>query len=166
MNTNLRSPNGLTAALANAVFAAGTTSTYSTTNSTECVINGKFATALTAQTNTASPTTDVNTGDAFVTLTDNQISVFVWGVNAAGAVKVAQGSVEDTQAGVTTTPGSIIRGPQFPSLPDDFCPCAYTLIQTAPSASDWTFGSSSWSATGITDTWVNIATLPDRPQTA
>ena len=166
MNTPLRSPAGLTASHANAVFAAGTTSTYSTTNSTACTIGGKWATALTAQTNTASPTTDANTGSAFVTLTDNQISVFVWGVKADGSVAVAQGTVEDTAVGVTTTPGAVINPPQFPSLPDDFCPCAYTLIQTAPSASDWTFGSSSWGATGITDTWVNIATLPDRPQTS
>lgn len=150
----------------NAVFAAGTTSTYSTTNSTACVINGKWATALTAQTNTASPTTDVNTGAAFRALADDQITVFVWGVNAAGTIKVAQGSIEDTEVGVTTTPGAIIRGPQFPTLPDDFCPCAYTLIQTAPSASAWTFGSSAWDATGVTDTWKNISVLPDRPQVA
>lgn len=166
MNTLLRSPAGLTASMVNAVFAAGTTSTYSTTNGTECVIGGKWATSLSAQTNTASPTTDAVTGSAFVTLTDNQISVFVWGVNAAGSVQVAQGTVENTAVGVTTTPGAVINPPQFPSLPDDFCPCAYTLIQTAPSASDWTFGSSSWSATGVTDTWVNIASLPDRPQSS
>lgn len=155
---------GATYSAVNAVLAAGTTSTYSTTNTTECVIRGKWGTTLAAQTNTASPTTDVNTGAAFTALTDNQISVFVWGVNAAGAIKVAQGSIEDTEVGVTTTPGSIITYPQFPTLPDDFCPIGYTLIQTAPSASDFTFGSSSWDATGITDTWVNIATLPDRPQ--
>lgn len=155
-----------TRSMANAVFAAGTTSTYSTTNSTECVINGKWATALSAQTNTASPTTDVNTGAAFVDLTDNQICAFVWGVNAAGAVKVAQGPIVDTAPGVTTTPGDVTVAPQFPALPDDFCPCAYTLIQTAPSAADFTFGSSSWGATGITDTWVNVSTLPSRPQTS
>lgn len=157
---------GLTLSVANAVIAAGTTSTYSTTNSTAGFINGKWATVLTAQTNTASPTTDVNDGAAFTALADDQITVFVWGVNAAGAIKVAQGTIEDTEVGVTTTPGSIITAPQFPALPDDFFVLGYTLIQTAPSASAWTFGSSNWDATGVTDTWVNCAVLPDRPQTS
>jgi len=158
-------PAVTTMSVAAAVFAAGTTSTYSTTNSTACIIDGKWATALTAQTNTASPTTDVNTGAAFVALNDNEICAFVWGVNAAGAVKVAQGPIVSTAPGVTTTPGDVPVAPQFPSLPDDFCPCAYTLIQTAPSASAWTFGSSSWAATGVTDTWADIAVIPSRPQT-
>lgn len=155
---------GSTLSTANAVFAAGTTTTYSTTNATAGFINGKWATALAAQTNAASPTTDVNTGAAFGKLTDNQISVFVWGTDAAGAIKVAQGSIENTEVGVTTTPGSVLTAPQFPSLPDDFLVHAYTLVQTAPSASDWTFGSSNWTATGITTTWVNCAVLPARPQ--
>ena len=155
---------GMTMSTANAVFAPGTTSTYSTTNSTAGFINGKWATALTAQTNTASPTTDVNTSAAFTALADDQISVFVWGTNAAGEVKVAQGGIVNTDVGVTTTPGSVITAPQFPSLPDDFLVHAYTLVQTAPSAAAWTFGSSQWGATGITDTWVNCAVLPARPQ--
>ena len=155
-----------TMSVADAVFAAGTTSTYSTTNATECIINGKWATALSAQTNTASPTTDANTGAAFVALNDNEICAFVWGVNAAGSVQVAQGPIVSTAPGVTTTPGDVPVAPQFPALPDDFCPCAYTLIQTAPSAAAWTFASGSWAAPGITDTWVNVAVLPSRPQTS
>lgn len=163
---NLHQPNALTMSVANAVVAAGTTSTYSTSNTTECIFKGKWGTTLTAQTNTASPTTDANTGAAFVALTDNQVSVFVWGVTAAGAIAVCQGTVQDTATGVTTTPGTIHTAPQFPKLPDDFCPLAYTLIQTAPSAATWTFGSGEWAATGITDTWVNVSVLPDRPQIA
>ena len=93
---------GMTMSTANAVFAPGTTSTYSTTNSTAGFINGKWATALTAQTNTASPTTDVNTSAAFTALADDQISVFVWGTNAAGEVKVAQGGIVNT---ATDKPG-------------------------------------------------------------
>jgi hypothetical protein len=148
----------------NAGLAAGTTSTYTTTATTAHVINGAFGTTLAAQTNTATPTTDVNTGAAFVALTDNQASVFVFGVTAAGAIAVAQGSVEDTQVGVTTTAGDFIVYPQFPSLPDDFCPIGYCTIRTAPSAATWTFGSSEWAATGITDTFKNVYTLPNRPQ--
>lgn len=156
--------NRVTVNTTNAGLAAGTTSTYTTTATTAHVINGAFGTTLAAQTNTATPTTDVNTGAAFVAQTDNQASVYVFGVNAAGAIKVAQGSVEDTQVGVTTTAGDFINYPQFPSLPDDFCPIGYCTIRTAPSAATWTFGSSNWDATGITATFKNVYTLPNRPQ--
>lgn len=166
MNSN-RNPRGMTINLVNAGFVAGTTSTYTTTATTECVINGKFATGLSAQTNTASPTTDAATGAAFVALTDNQATVLVWGVNAAGEIQLAQGTIVPTETGITTTAGAFRDVPQFPRLPDDFCPTAYCLVRTAPSASDWTPGTSSWAATGVTtSTFQNISTLPDRPQTA
>jgi hypothetical protein len=155
---------GVTANLSDAGLAAGTTTTYVTTATTAHVIDGNFGTTLAAQTNTASPTTDVNTSAAFTVLTDNQACVFVWGVNAAGAIKVAQGTIEDTEVGVTTTAGSFRDLPQFPSMPNDFCPIGYTVVRTAPSASDWTFGSSNWTATGITATFKNVCTLPARPQ--
>ena len=124
-----------TYALVNAVFAEGTTSTYSTTNSTANVINGKFATALTAQTNTATPTTDAATGAAFVAQTDNTACCYVFGTNLAGEIKVCQGPIVPTEVGVTTTAGAFINPPPFPNLPDDFCPNAYIVVRTAPSAS-------------------------------
>lgn len=165
MNNSL-DMRGVTLNTTNAVLAAGTTSTYSTTNTTACIIQGKWGTTLAAQTNTATPTTDVNTGAAFVAQTDNTACVYVFGVNAAGAIKVAQGSIVDTETGVTTTAGAFKVGPQFPTLPDDFCPIGYVLVRTAPSASDWTFGSSNWTATGITTAFVNVGQLPLRPQTS
>lgn len=158
---------GLTLNHVNAGFVAGTTSTYTTTATTVCSIRGKFATGLSAQTNTASPTTDATTGSAFVALTDNQATVLVWGVNAAGEIQLSQGSIVPTETGSGTTAGAFRDIPQFPRLPDDFCPCAYCLVRTAPDASDWTPGTSNWTATGITaSTFQNIATLPDRPQTS
>ena len=158
---------GLTLNHVSAALVAGTTSTYTTTVTTSCSIRGKFAVALAAQTNTASPTTDATTGLAFVALTDNQATVLVWGINAAGAIKLSQGSIENTEVGVTTTAGAFLNLPKFPALPDDFCPIGYQLCRTAPSASDFTPGTSSWTATGITcSTIQNIATLPDRPQSA
>lgn len=163
---NLHQSNAMTMNMANAVLAAGTTSTYSTTNTTECVIKGKWATTLTAQTNTASPTTDAFTGAAFTALGDNQVTVMVWGVNAAGAIQVCQGTIQDTATGVTTTPGTVHTAPQFPKLPDDFCPIGYSVHKTAPSASAWTPCTSAWAATGVTSTFVNVAVLPDRPQIA
>lgn len=157
---------GLTINLANAGLAAGTTSTYTTTASTVASLLGKFATALTAQTNTASPTTDASTGVAFKALSPNQATVLVWGVNAAGQIKVAQGSIESTLVGSGTTVGGFNIVPQFPTLPDDFCPIGYSVTRTAPSAATWTPGTSSWAASGVTSTFANVSTLPERPQTA
>lgn len=163
-NLNYR---GMTLNHVNAGLVAGTTSTYTTTATTVCSIRGKFATGLTAQTNTATPTTDATTGAAFVALSDNQATVLVYGVNAAGAIQMSQGSIEPTATGVTTTAGAFLNLPQFPTLPDDFCPIGYQLVRTAPSASAFTPGTSSWTATGITASTIqNVATLPDRLQSA
>jgi len=151
----------------NAGLVAGTTSTYTTTAATSCSIGGKFATALSPQTNTASPTTDATTGAAFVALSANQATVLVWGVNAAGAIKLAQGSIVPTETGVTTTAGAFITLPSFPSLPDDFCPIGYQLVRTSPTGSAFTPGTTAWAASGITCSVIkNISSLPGRPQSA
>lgn len=156
----------LTINLSNAGLAAGTTSTYTTTATTAHAINGVFGTTLAAQTNTASPTTDVNTGAAFVAQKANEACVYLWGVNAAGAIKVAQGTIVPTETGVTTTAGAFITVPQFPSVPNDFCPIGYCVVRTSPTGSAFTFGSTAWAASGITTTFKNICTLPDRPKTS
>lgn len=158
---------GGTYSTVNAGFVAGTTSTYTTTASTAGCIRGKWATALTAQTNTASPTTDANTAAAFIALQPNQTCALVMGVNAAGAIKYVQGPIISTYTGVTTTVGAFRDAPQFPNLPDDFLPCAYTLIRTAPSAAAFTIGTSNWTASGVScTTFANVGVLPDRPQIA
>ena len=144
----------------------GTTSTYTTTATSRGSINGKLCTGLTAQTNTATPTTDATTGAAFVAQTDNTVAVYVFGITAAGAIAVSQGPVTATEVGVTTTAGALINRPQFPSLPADFCPIGYLMVRTAPSASDFTFGTSAWDATGVTSSAVVEVdgSLPSRPQ--
>jgi hypothetical protein len=151
----------------NAGLVAGTTSTYTTTATTVCSIKGKFATGLTAQTNTASPTTDANTSAAFTALQPNECCALVWGVNESGAIKLMQGPIVPTYPGVTTTVGAFRDLPQFPVPPDDVCPIAYMIVRTAPSAAAWTAGTSSWTASGVSVTTAkNVATLPDRPQSA
>lgn len=151
----------------NAGLVAGTTSTYTTTASTACAVKGKFATPLTAQTNTASPTTDGNTGLAFNPVPINSACVLVWGVTQGGAIRLMQGDIVPTYPGVTTTVGAFRDLPQFPITPDDVCPIAYMIVRTAPSAAAWTPGTSSWTASGVTvSTAQNVATLPDRPQSA
>lgn len=151
----------------NAAFVAGTTSTYTTTVTSGGIINGKWVTVLTAQTNTATPTTDATTGLAFVALSANQCCAIVFGTNAAGVIKMSQGPVISTLTGVTTTVGGFEWAPQWPALPDDFCPMAYTIVRTAPSAAAWTPGTSSWTASGVSaTTFQNVSTLPNRPQIA
>lgn len=167
MPSGLNPSGNNTVNLVNAGFVAGTTSTYTTTATTSCVINGKFTTQLTAQTNTASPTTDANTGVAFVALAPNQTCVLLWGINAAGAIQLCQGPIISTLTGVTTTVGGFLVDPQFPGVPDDFCPTAYTIVRTAPSAAAWTPGTSNWTASGVSaSTFKNINQLPSRPQSS
>jgi hypothetical protein len=165
MSGNSPRAYGLTMGTIKTGLVKGTGHSYTTTVTSAGMINGKYVSGLTAQTNAALPTTDALTGAAFRALTDNQATVIVVGQNAAGTIQMCQGSIENTQIGVTTTAGDFIRAPQFPSLPDDFMVFGYLLARTAPSASDWTPGTSDWAATGVTCTeFVQCGVLPDRPQ--
>lgn len=166
--------NALTFNHINAGVAFGTTSTITVATTTVASISGKFATAYAAAANTAvtSPTINAATGTAFTSMGPNKATVIVVGQNAAGQLRLAQGSVEDTDVGVTTTKGAFRLAPQFPVLPDDFCPLAYGLVRTAPDAAAWTCGTSSWTASGLyvglngTTTMQNVSTLPSRPAIA
>lgn len=158
---------GLTMGTIKTGLVKGTTSTYTTTVTSAGMINGKYVTGLSAQTNTATPTTDAATGLAFPALIDNQATVLVIGQKADGTIQMCQGSIENTEVGVTTTAGAFIRAPQFPTLPDDFMVFGYNLVRTAPSSSGFTAGTSSWTATGITASeFVQCGVLPSRPQTS
>lgn len=161
-----RNYRGLTIATVNPGLIKGSGLSYTTTVTSAGMINGKWVTALTAQTNQAVPTTDAVTSLAFPSLTDNQATVIVVGQNAAGEIRAAQGSIESTAVGVTTTAGAFIVAPQFPTLPANFIVFGYMLARTAPSAADWKFGTDTWAASGVTTTqFVQCATLPMRPQT-
>lgn len=167
MADNLNFNVGITINAVSAAMVAGTTSTYTTTVTTAGCINGKFMTTLGAQTNTATPTTDATTGAAFVAMTPNNCCALVFGQTLAGAIAMCQGPIIPTNVGVTTTVGSFVRAPQFPDLPDNFCPLAYTIVRTAPSAAAWTPGTSSWTASGVSaTTFQNVMQLPNRPQIA
>ena len=157
----------------NAGLVAGTTNTLTSTATTVCSINGKFSTGLSALTNSATtPTTDANTGLAFpalvsTTAAGGQTACLLFGITAAGAIRMCQGPIIPTELGVTTTAGAFINAPQFPAVPDNFTPIAYTIVRTSPTGSSFTAGTTSWAASGITcSTFQNIATLPGRPQIA
>ena len=146
----------------------GSATTYTTAANTSTSIDGKFSTVLSSGAN-ASPTTDAVTGAAFVAVTANKCCCLVWGVNASGAIKLAQGPIIDTYVGVTTTVGAFLNAPQFPPIPDNFCPIAYTLVRVSPTGSTFTpvTGSKNWDASGISCTTPqNVSVLPSRPQIA
>jgi hypothetical protein len=79
--------------------------------------------------------------------------VFVFGLDANGSVRVAQGKVV-SYAGNQSTP--------LPELPDWMTPFAYVVMSfTSATAASWTFGTGLWNATGLTiNTPVNVGTLP------
>jgi hypothetical protein len=150
---------GATMCVSKAALAAGTTTTFSTTGATLYCIEGK-AYSVAAKTNAATPTTDANTGEAFIPVTENQGSVFVFGYNAAGDTLVAQGDVKELDAG-----GQFTELPEFPPIPEDFCPFAYMGIKVADGGTTWTFGSSNQAGvSGVTYTRQDVMTLPRRPQ--
>lgn len=159
MDTLMQLPS--TIFLGKAVLAAGTTSTLSSTGAFSFAIKGK-AYAHAALSNTATPTTDAATGAAFVPVVTNKGSIFVIGRNAALTLQCVQGSIEDLDAS-----GNFINAPQFGPIPDTMCPLGYIVIKAGATASanGWVFGTSNMaSVTGITYTFVDVVTLPARPQ--
>ena len=149
---------GVTISVAKAGLAAGTTSTYTTAAATAGSIGGKFTTALAAQTNTATPTTQGD-GSAFTAVAASQCSVFVACTVAAGTIAVFQGSVEDLDDA-----DAVEIAPDFPSIDTEtYMPFGYVVIVNDSTGSAWTFGASNWAATGVTDTFTDVSTLPLRP---
>lgn len=153
---------GLTMALNKFTVAAGTTTTLSTSNTNTYCIKGKAYTR-TALTNQATPTTDGATSAAFKGVVANKGCVFVIGFDASGNLKAVQGEITDLDSA-----GNFLVAPEFPLVPDSICPVAYLVIQagsTANATTGWIFGTSNMSSvTGITYTFVDIITLPNRPQ--
>jgi len=158
-------------------LAAGTTTTISTTGTITYAIKGKLYTK-TAITNGATPTTDYSTGAAFKpipipntapNLALGYGSVYTVGFDHSGNVKVIQGGIEALDVS-----GNFINAPQFGGLgpqgsgttDNDFCPIGYILVQLGSTAvATWTFGTNNLSSvTGVTYTFVDVSTLPDRPQ--
>lgn len=154
---------GITMCKSKANLAAGTTTTFSTTNATEYAIQDKmYSTAAAA--NAATPTLDGNTGKAFVAVTPNKGSVFVFAYDgqatAVNAIKVYQGTIEDLDSDA-----NFVKPPQMPQTPDTVCPFAYMILKAGSTASNWTFGVSNQSgATGITYLRQDITNIPPRPQ--
>lgn len=165
MSYNLEEGSSLTAVLAVATAGAaltglsGAATTYSSSLFGYALAGLAFAKALVA--GGATPTTDIVTGVAFKALAINQACAFVWVVNAAGVVGVAQGPIvswTDTTAGSTACP--------LPFIPaNTFAPFASHTVQNGAAGSAFTFGTSNWNQTGITAIVVsNLCQLKNVPQ--
>ena len=131
MYDTLQAPFGGTfvATKAGLTGISGAATTYSTgAAAQEYCINGKAYSKAQVSGGTT-PTTDKITGAAFKGLVAGKKSVFVFTLNAAGTVGVAQGSVE------------AIDTPQFPTLPDTEAPFAYVIVTAgSTTVGTWTFG--------------------------
>ena len=157
---NHREPFGGNKCFTKAGLAAGTTTTLTTANAQECVIQGK-AVKKAATSNEATPTTDVVTGAAFAAVPPSKACVFTLCRDAAGALKAIQGQIVDNIG------GNLVLGPWYgPDLPT-VAPIGSVLVKCASNASAWTFGSSNFSGppTGVTFVFTDFAGgVPPRPQ--
>lgn len=144
--------------------------TYTTTAAgadTGCVytIDGRFYYSA-DDSATATPTVDIQTGDAFVALTGTTAAlgegcVFVYCLDSGQVLRVAQGPVvrsQDVSAGAAVY--------EFPIIPDTVTAIGYQTVSYVGSTS-WTFGTNNWDATTVTlGTWIPCCQLPNRPLTA
>lgn len=140
--------------------SAGTTTTVTTARIVPFTIKGK-AYRGSALTNQAFPSTDHTTGAAFVAMAASKACTLILGRNAAGDLIAAQGPTVDLDAN-----NNYQNAPQFPPIKDTLCPFAYVVCKNGSTGSSWTPGTSNWTATGMTATFVDINDIPDRPQTS
>jgi hypothetical protein len=146
--------------------ATGAETVYDTTVTIAFSVEGKAYTKA-AVTDGATPTTDYNTGAAFAVLTGagssagGQGCAFVWALTAAGAVKVMQGPVVSVDAS-----GNFAIAPQFPSIPSDVTPFAYSISKHYGVSTTFTFGTDNWNKSGHSHAIQNVHVLPRRPQTS
>lgn len=137
---------------------SGAATTFSTGVTIVASLLGK-AISKAAFAGAATPTTDAVTGKA-IALVANQGTVVLWCLDASGNAKVLAGTVEALDAS-----GIFQAAPQFPAVPDDLVPFAYSVHKAgSTTVGTWTFGVSNWNATGLTHAVQDIVCVPNRPQ--
>lgn len=147
----------------------GTTTTYTIGAAFIHAIRGKINSKGTGS-NVATPTTDGNTGAAFVAVPAGSSSacygcVFVWCVNLSDTVTVYQGTITETTIAADGANTSFKVNPSFPNIPADVCPFAYTIVRVGSSGAAFTMGGTSLaSGSNIYVAHQDIAALPDRLQ--
>lgn len=170
---------GLTMALADCALAAGTTTTLTLGTAPNYCIRGKAYTQATT-TNVQPNTTDLVTGSTLAGIEPGYGAVIVVGATSSESttLRMCQGPQSKLNANSAAyTPGTFINPPQFPTLPEDFCPFGYVVVRVGTdytAGSSYVFGSSNTTATGAqaaaatahANTFVSVCALPDRPQTS
>lgn len=170
---------GMTLCNLDAALAAGTTTTLTLGVAPYYCINGKAYTQATT-TNVQPSTTDLITGATLAGIPAGYGAVIVIGATSSESttLRMAQGPLVPLGANTTTyTPGSFAANPQFPNMPDDFCPFGYVVVKVATdytAGASYVFGSSNTTATGAknsaatahSNTFTSVMALPDRPVAA
>lgn len=170
---------GSTFCHADSALAAGTTTTLTLGVAPYYCIRGKAYTQATT-TNVQPNITDLLTGETLEGIAPGYGAVVVVGATSSESTTLRM--VQGPQAALDSntaayTPGAFINPPQFPPLPDDFCPFGYVLVRVATdytSGGTYVFGSSNTTATGAqntaatahANTYVSVMTMPDRPQSS
>lgn len=153
--------------------AATAAKTFTTQNMTYAI--GAKLYYVAGASGTSVPATDVVTGAAFKPLSKQQGCAYVWTLNAAGTVGLAQGPVPVTlPSGVALnnvdSSGNYTVVPQWPELPDTLVPFAYSIVTLSSAYAGTGFipgSSDNWNATGVTTTQQDVSYgLPAVPQTA
>lgn len=170
---------GLTFCHADAGLVAGTTTTLTLGVAPYYAINGKAYTQATT-TSVQPSTTDLVTGVTMAGIAPGYGAVIVVGATSSESttLRMVQGPVQALAANTSAYhPGDFVTAPQFPPLPDNFCPFGYVIVKVATdytAGSSYVFGSSNTTATGAqnsaatahANTFVSVMALPDRPQTS
>ena len=157
---------GTFATTAGLLTAAGTETVYDTTVTLNYCING-IQYAKTAVTDGTCPTTDIVTGATFATVAACKGCYFVWMINAAGTVAVAQGSIRGLQGTTGANEDFVDENllPQFPAIPDAYCPFAIQMVKNDSGGGDFVFGNddatNDWE--DVNDLIHDILTMPDKP---
>lgn len=168
---------GLTLSMGDQALIAGSTTTLTLSTAKDYYIAGKAYTQATT-TNVQGSLVDLNTGATLAGIPAGYGAVLVIGTtsSASTTLRAVQGALYPLEANTAAyTPGAFAVNPQFPVLPDDFCPFGWVTVRVATdytSGAEYIFGSSNTTATGAQNSaataHANIFTsgnLPDRPVT-
>lgn len=121
---------------------------------------------------------DLNTGVTLAGIPAGHGAVILVGATSSESttLRMVQGKTQALYANASAyTPGAFVVTPQFPNIPDDFCPFGYVVVKVATdytAGASYVFGSSDVTVTGSqnsaatahANTFVSVMTMPSRPQ--
>ena len=169
---------GLTLSMGDQACIAGSTTTITLSTPKDYYINGAAYTQ--AATSAVQPSiVDLNTGVTLAGIPAGYGAALIIGTtsSASTTLRIVQGPLQELDANTAAyTPGAFLINPQFPSMPDDFCPFGWVTVKVATdytTGASYIFGSSNVTATGAQNSaataHANIFTsgnIPHRPVSA